>query len=101
MSKIKITPQARNDLIQIAEYYGSISPQFEKQFLQHIRGDFYLISLFPKIGSSRTYSSLELNDIRVLTIPQFEKVMIFYRKWDDSIEVIRIVHQTINSKNSS
>ncbi len=45
-----------------------------------------------EIGSVHSFNNKELDGLRMLRIPKFEKYLIFYRPMPEGTEIIRVLH---------
>ena len=51
-----------------------------------------MLADLPEIGSIRCFNNKELDGLRMLRIPKFEKYLIFYRPVLEGTEIIRVLH---------
>ena len=92
MRKAFLHRKAEEDAREIALYIAEDNPGTADAFrvaLERIRE---MLADLPEIGSSRSFNNKELDGLRMLRIPKFEKYLIFYRPVPEGIEIIRVLH---------
>ena len=65
MAKLNWTPQAKNDLIAIAEYIAQDSQKYAKVQIQRLRTRAQQLSKFPELG--RMVPEIEDEEVREIT----------------------------------
>ena len=89
-----ITPEADHDIDEILAYLTN-EAGIEKalQFLTEVQETFQLISSPPEIGWKYETDNPRLFNIRAFRVsPVFDHYLVFYRKINHTIELIRILH---------
>lgn len=86
------TPQARADLLQLANYIARDSLDAALRFLDAAEGAFQLLAQMPEIGTACSFRSPQADGIRVWSIQGFENYLVFYRPTDAGINVVRVIH---------
>jgi toxin ParE1/3/4 len=87
-----IRPRARADLVEIAAYIARGSPASSSRFLEASERCFRMLARFPELGTITHFKSLHLHGMRRFRIKGFENYLVFYRRNDDGIEIIRVPH---------
>jgi len=90
--KITKTPQARRDLLELADFIAQDSLDAAERFLDAAEETFNLLAKMPEMGTPCGFQSTEAAGLRVWSIAGFENHLIFYRPIEDGIDVIRIIH---------
>lgn len=88
MAKIDWTPQARNDLVAIAEYIAQNSPKYAKIQVQRIRERVGQLRKYPNSG--REVPEYRRNDIRELILGNYRIVYQFDSK--NNVAILTIHH---------
>jgi len=89
--QVFVRPQARRDLLEIAEHIADASPAAAERFLDAFEDSVELIRRIPTIGALSDVRSARLTKLRVVACRRFRKYVILYRVQND-IEVIRVIH---------
>lgn len=94
MTRYRLRPAASRDVDGIADYlYENASRDVAYQFLAEAEQAFALLADQPEIGWLTKEKSPLLEGARTFRVSsRFREYMIFYRRWRDGIEVIRILH---------
>ncbi len=87
-----ITPQARIDVLELADYIARDSLDAALRFLEAAEAEFVRLADMPGMGHARKFSSPLLSDVRSWAIPGFKNHLIFYRPIQSGIEVLRVLH---------
>lgn len=64
------------------------------RFDQAVFDSFERLCKMPLVGSERKFSNPKLWGIRLWFVKEFEKYLIFYRVFDNYIEIVRVLHST-------
>lgn len=86
------TPQARQDLWEIAAYLAQDRLAVAMRFLQAAENTYNQILKNPTLDSVSEFSSPLLLGIRRWRIKGFTNYLIFYRSTTTEIEIIRVLH---------
>lgn len=93
MPPIVVRPAARNDQLDLAEYYDAEGGEsLGNRFLQQCDAGFERLSQFPESGTLVRYKDPKLKGCRFILIPGFDKILIFYKARKDRVEIVRILH---------
>jgi toxin ParE1/3/4 len=93
MLLVIIRPAARNDQLDLAEYYDAEAGEtVGNSFLQECDAGFERLSRFPDSGTLVRYKHPKLEGCRFILVPEFEKILIFYKRLPGCIEIVRILH---------
>jgi toxin ParE1/3/4 len=90
--RLRFLRQAERDVAEIIAYLSADGLSVTQKFRQALQETGELLLAMPRIGSTRLSGRPELKDIRVVPIRGFEKLFIFYRSFDNGIEIIRVLH---------
>jgi toxin ParE1/3/4 len=90
--EVILTPQAREDVKQIAAYIKEDSPQTSMAFRQTLENIYELLVEVPEIGTARNFHNPEMKGLRMLPVRQFDKYLIFYRSTPEGLEIVRVIH---------
>lgn len=78
-----VRPKAQRDLDRQAFYLaGEASPKVAYRFLHSARKTFLLLAQHPHIGWSGRFKRKRLQDVRLFSISDFEKMLVLYRPLD-------------------
>lgn len=86
------TKRARRDLAEIAANLGEDSLEIELRFLRCAELAFEVLAIMPGMGARREHAHPGLADLRMWPIPEFPRILIFYRPHVDGVEIVRILH---------
>lgn len=94
MSEVSRTPQARQDLIDLATYLYSADPisDVSERFLTAAEHAFEKLAQMPGMGVAYPSDFGRSANLRRWPIPGFRNYLIFYRPVATGIEVIRVLH---------
>jgi toxin ParE1/3/4 len=90
--RVSNTNQAKKDLAEIAAFYGEESVELELRFIDAAEEAFEKLLLMPEKGAKREYFHPKLHGLRMWPIPDFPRILIFYRLIDNGVEVVRVLH---------
>lgn len=90
--RILITPQASVDLDDIYNFIAQNNPDIGLQFFDAARQTFNQLAKTPEIGTIYEVSNPKLQGLRKWRVKRFDKYIIFYRHYDDLLEIIRILY---------
>jgi toxin ParE1/3/4 len=93
MLPVVLRPAARNDQLDLAEYYdGEAGEAVGNRFLQQCDAGFERLARFPESGTPVRYKHPKLEGCRFTLVPEFERILIFYKPLPERIEIVRILH---------
>ena len=93
MLPVVVRPAARNDQLELAEYYDAEGGEaLGDRFIQQCDAGFERLSKFPESGTAVRHKHAVLEGCRFILVPGFEKIVMFYRSMADRIEIVRILH---------
>jgi plasmid stabilization system protein ParE len=92
MIRAKLSPRAERDLDGIRAFIAADSPDAAARVRLTILDTADLLAANPKIGRRIRNASARHADIRWLVVPRFRNYLIFYRAFQDTIMVVRILH---------
>lgn len=90
--KVTLTPHARRDLNEIADYIAADSPSSALRFINAAQGTFALLSDNPEAGSTAQLSSKRLAGLRRFRVKGFKNYLIFYLVGTSTLTILRILH---------
>ena len=97
MLPIVVRPAARNDQLDIAEYYDAEGGEaLGDRFIRQCDAGFERLSQFPESGSLVRSTHPKLEGCRFSLVPVFDKILIFYKVLPDRVEIVRILHGARN-----
>lgn len=86
-------PRAESDPIGCYAYLGEeASTQSADRFLLAVEKTLTLIARSPGIGANYRTNNRELAGLRSLAVTKFKRNILFYRVFDDRIELVRVLH---------
>jgi toxin ParE1/3/4 len=88
--EVILTPQAREDIKQIAAHIKEDSPHSSLAFRQTLEQIYEVLLDLPEIGTTRNFHNPEMK--RMLPVRKFNKYLIFYRSTPEGLEIVRVVH---------
>lgn len=92
MLPVDVRPAARNDQLDITEYYDTEGGEaVGNRFLQQCDAGFDRLAQFPLSGTQVRYTHPKLEGCRFILVPKFDRILIFYRALEDRVEVVRIL----------
>jgi toxin ParE1/3/4 len=91
-AKITKTPQAKEDLLELADYLARHNVDAALRFLDAAEAAFELLVGMPEIGTLCRFKAPQAAGLRVWSIKDFENYLVFYRPTDTGIDVIRVIH---------
>lgn len=86
------TPQARRDLLELADYIARDSLDTAERFLDAAEAAFQLLASTPELGTLCEFRSPEAAGIRMWSIRGFENYVVFYRPIEDAVDIVRVIH---------
>ena len=87
-----VRPAARNDQLDIAEYYDADGGEtLGSRFLHQCDAGFQRLAHFPESGTTVRYKHPKLAGCRFILVPGFDKILIFYKALPDRIEIVRVL----------
>ncbi len=93
MQLIVVRPSARRDQLKLAEYYDSESSDaLGDRFLFECDAGMERLCRFPESGAVVAHRHSKLYGCRMIPVPGFEKILIFYKALPNCIEIIRVLH---------
>ena len=94
----RLTPQARDDIIDGALYIAGDNPAAAERFLTAVERTFETLADNPHIGATRAFANPRLQGIRMLPVAGFRNHLVFYRPAGTVVEIIRVLHAARNVK---
>jgi toxin ParE1/3/4 len=85
-------PQARRDLVEIADYLAPDNLAQADRFLAASNKTFEFLASMPEIGGQWESENPAFAGLRVWPLRGFKKHLVFYRSTADSIEIVRVLH---------
>jgi toxin ParE1/3/4 len=89
-----ITPDARQDLLDQAEYISEGNPEMGDRFYETANATFDRLAKMPGMGAPRRFAAAGLDELRMVPIRGFERHLVFYRPTAGGVEVIRVLHSS-------
>lgn len=86
-------PRAETDLIDCFGYIGEHGGlEAADRFLEAVDATLRLIAKTPGIGAPHETDKPRLEGVRCTRVSKFKKYLLFYRSFDDRIELVRVLH---------
>ncbi len=95
-STITKTPQARRDLLELADYIARDSLDTAERFLDAAEAAFHLLASMPEMGTLCEFRDPATAGVRIWSIRGFENYVVFYRPFKDGVDVVRVIHGARN-----
>lgn len=94
MNEVNRTPQATQDLIDLATYLYLADPisDVSERFLTAAENEFLRLAQMPGMGTAYPSDFGRSANLRRWPIPGFRNYLIFYRPVATGVEVIRVLH---------
>jgi len=92
MASIIRSPQAEQDLDEIAASLAQRSSRTALRFLDAVQAAFDRLAAFPDLGALYETTNPHLSGLRVWPIPGFLNYLIFYRVLGSTVQVVRVLH---------
>jgi toxin ParE1/3/4 len=89
---VRKRPQAFSDLIEIAAYIAFDNQSVAERFLGAADDAFAKLAAFPDMGARCPIPHPSLEDVRFWPIKRFRNYIIYYRRCQDGIEILRVLH---------
>jgi len=91
-AKLYRHPKALFDVEESAVYIGRDSPESALRFIDAVEATLGLIADNPAIGALRMHDRKGLLGLRAFPVQDFDKHIVFYRRTERGIEVLRVLH---------
>jgi toxin ParE1/3/4 len=88
----RFSPQARRDLDEICAFINAANPDAARKVRRTILDTADLLARSPEIGRSIRNASGAHQETRWFVVPGFRNYLIFYRPYEDSVMVIRVLN---------
>ena len=92
MIRARLSPRAERDLEEIREHIAADNLDAAERVRLTILDTADLLAANPAIGRCIRHATVRHADIRWLVVPKFRNYLIFYRPFQDTIMVVRILH---------
>ncbi len=86
------TAAARNDIMDIADYFYEKSPAVAAKFLQSIDTTYDQIVRMPELGTKKSFADSDMQNIRIRPVDKHRNYLMFYRVENNSIYILRVLH---------
>lgn len=97
MSGYRTTPKADHDLVEGARWILADNPKAARCFLDASFDAFDRLAKFPESGPMARLKHRRLAGVRFSVLPPpFNRWLIFYRKLEKEIEILRVIYGTQN-----
>jgi len=90
--KLLKLPEAKRDLVEIADYIARDSIDAALRFLDAADATFRDLLDFPGMGPVRDVGTERLGEMRSWAIRGFANYLIFYTVTPEAIEIVRVLH---------
>lgn len=86
------TPEAIRDLLELADYIARDNFDAALRFLDAADSTFQFLAESPDIGNRCSFASPQAAGLLRWRIKGFERYLIFYRRANQRVEIVRILH---------
>ena len=86
------SPQARRDLVEIADYISNNNVEAAMRFLDAAEESIQFLAANSLVGQSFDPANESVPPLRVWPVHGFRNYLIFSRPTDDDIEIVRVLH---------
>lgn len=90
--RFKLSPVAKRDVLDIADYYTEISPALAERFVDELDVTLHGLCFQPGVGSRRYAHFLTDQSLRVWQLDRFP-FLLFYRVDGQMLDVLRVLHE--------
>lgn len=90
--EFKLAPVAKNDVLEITDYYADISPELAERFVTELEATLHGLCFQPGVGSRRYAHFLPDKSLRVWQLDRFP-FLLFYRVDGAWLDVLRVLHE--------
>lgn len=92
-----VRPKADDDLEEQANYFAQAANlETAHRFLDAAHRTFELLATQPKMGWLPKLNNPALSSLRIFRVSGFEKILILYLPFVDSVEIVRLAHGSRN-----
>lgn len=92
-ARLLVSDAAAADILEQANWYSVQSGKaLAQRWEKAVASSVLRIVNRPRIGTLCTFKSVELQDVRRITIPGFPKHLLFYRFRGGEVLILRVVH---------
>lgn len=92
MHRINSRPQAKDDVVDIADFLSHDSENAAVRFTHAVDETLLRIGLFPMAGWAVNSDLPELTGVKAVAVRGFPRYLIFFLVKHDHVEVVRIMH---------
>jgi toxin ParE1/3/4 len=93
VKRLRVLPEADADIDESALYYtGQAGIELGLRFYAATEETFAWILENPKGGAPREFLNPRLRGLRMWPVRGFEKRLVFYRKIEGEVEIVRVLH---------
>lgn len=89
--KITYTPQAEQDIIEIASWYATKEQHLAARFIAAVQATADSLQDMPLRGTSCSYNNPHLQNMRMLQVAGFERRLLFYETGQQNILIVRVL----------
>ena len=93
--EFKLAPVAKNDVLEITDYYTEISTELAERFVTELEATLHGLCFQPGVGSRRYAHFLPDQSLRVWQLDRFP-FLLFYRVDGVWLDVLRVLHERRN-----
>lgn len=90
--RIRKSQPAIEDLRSLVKYLRDHSPELAERFLDGAEASFALLASNPELGTRHETSRPDFFGIRVWSIREFPRHLIFYRQIGEDLQIVRVIH---------
>ncbi len=88
---VDVSIRARSDLREILAFFKKHDAKLSGRFRAAVKEGFSTLATHPGLGRAEDYGEAAFAGMRLCRVPEFDKYLIFYRSFEDRIEIVRVV----------
>jgi toxin ParE1/3/4 len=90
------TPQARRDVMEIADFIAQNNLDAALRFLDAIDETFRFLAANPECGEQCEFRASRAQGLRAWTVQEFHSYVVFFRPIEAGVEIERVLHGARN-----
>lgn len=87
-----ISPRARRDIVEIAQFIGRSNLEAAKRFLTSTEQLFRQLALTPHVGTLFESDHPRLDGVRLISIPRFARYVALFTSRNSEVHILRVLH---------
>ncbi|AYR23849.1 type II toxin-antitoxin system RelE/ParE family toxin [Herbaspirillum rubrisubalbicans] len=90
--RIRLSPVAQGDILDISDYYAERSPTLAERFIEELILTLHGLTRQPDMGSRRYAHLLPDRSLCMWQLDHFP-YLLFYRNKDETLHLLRVLHE--------